>query len=116
MTTLNRVHLAGNLTRDPELKEIKKDLCCCKMRLAVNDRKKNSDGEWEEKPCYVDVVAWNGQATTSNQFLKKGSPALIEGRLQYEQWKDKEGNNRSKLLVHADRVQFISAGKEGSSS
>jgi len=111
MASFNRVILCGNLTRDPELRETPGGAKVCEMGMAVNERYKNQSGEWVEKPVYVDFSAWNRQAETCSQYLSKGSPVLIEGRLRYDTW-EKEGQKRSKLSVTADRVQFLGSPKQ----
>jgi len=119
MASLNRVILAGNLTKDPEVRYTPSGTAVGDLRLAVNERVKQGD-EWVEKPVYLDVTVWARQAETCSEYLRKGSPVLIEGRLQRDEWEDKEGNKRSKVKVVADRVQFLSSprggqGKDGSS-
>ncbi len=115
MASLNRVILAGNLTRDPEVRYTPSGMAVADLRLAVNERYKDSTtNEWKEKAVYVDVVVWGRQAETSGQYLSKGSPVLIEGRLQLDQWENQQGEKRSKLRVNASRVQFLSgAGGQG---
>jgi single-strand DNA-binding protein len=104
---LNRVILAGNLTRDPEVRYTASGLAVAELGVAVNDRYKNKAGEWVETPCFVDVVVWGRQAETSGEYLGKGAPVLIEGRLQLDQWESAQGEKRSKLRVRAERVQFL---------
>lgn len=107
MADLNRVILAGNLTRDPEVRYTSSGLAVADLGLALNDRYKNKSGEWVESTCFVDVVVWGRQAETTGEYLSKGSPVLIEGRLQLDQWETPQGEKRSKLRVRADRVQFL---------
>ncbi|MCA1808550.1 MAG: single-stranded DNA-binding protein [Kiritimatiellia bacterium] len=109
MASLNYVVLIGNLTRDPELRSTPGGVSVVDLGLAVNDTYKNKAGENVETTCFVDVVAWGRQAETCDQYLKKGSPVLVEGRLQFDQWESKDGEKRSKLRVRADRVQFLSS-------
>ena len=108
MASLNYVVLAGNLTRDPVVRNTPSGTAVADLGLAVNEKYKNKAGELVETTCYVDVVAWGRQAEVCQQYLHKGSPVLIEGRLQLDQWESKEGEKRSKLRVRADRVQFLS--------
>jgi single-strand DNA-binding protein len=108
MADLNRVFLVGNLTRDPETRYTPSNRAVCDMRLAVNRSYRTSDGQQRDETCYVDVVAWGRQAETCGQYLRKGSPVLVEGRLQYDEW-EKEGQKFNRLRVIADRVQFLSA-------
>lgn len=106
--SLNRIVLCGNLTADPELAYAPSGMAICKLRLAVNERVKNSQsGEWSDRPCYVDVTVFGNQAEPCNQYLSKGSPVLLEGKLRYETWKTPDGSKRSKHSVVADKVQFI---------
>jgi single-strand DNA-binding protein len=107
MTTLNKVFLAGNLTRDPEVRYTPSGTAVAKLGLAVSDSYTNKSGEKVESTCFVDVDVWSRQAEACGEYLTKGSPILVEGRLQLDQWESKEGEKRSKLKVHADRVQFL---------
>jgi len=110
MASLNKVFLMGNLTRDPEVRYIPSGTAVADLSLAVNERFKDRDtGEWREKPVFVDITVWRRQAETCAEYLSKGSPVMIEGRLQLDQWENNEGQKRSKLKVLADRVQFLSA-------
>ena len=110
MASFNRVMLMGNLTRNPELKYTPSGTAVTDLGLAVNESFKNKAGETVEQTCFVDVVVWGRQAETASEFLTKGSPAFIEGRLQFDQWENQEGEKRNKLRVRADRVQFLSSG------
>jgi single-strand DNA-binding protein len=114
-SNINRVILTGNLTSDPELRVLASDLSVCKMRVAVNGRKKNNTtGEWEDKPNFFDVTVWGPQGENCAQYLVKGRPVAIDGRLEFSEWVDKEtGKNRSKVEVVADNVQFLHPRPEG---
>ncbi len=107
MASLNKVMLIGNLTRDPEVRYTPSGTAVAKIGLAVSDTFVTKSGEKKEQTCFVDVDVWARQAETCGQYLTKGSPVLIEGKLQLDQWESKEGEKRSKLKVHADRVQFL---------
>jgi single-strand DNA-binding protein len=109
MPSLNRVLLMGNLTRDPELRRLPSGLAVADLRLAVSERYKNRAGQDVETVCYVDVVVWDRTAENCAAHLRKGSPMLVEGRLQMDEWQSKDGQKRSKLRVKADRVQFLGA-------
>jgi len=111
MASLNYVVLAGNLTRDPVVRNTPSGTAVADLGLAVSDKYKNKAGELVETTCFVDIVVWGRQAEFCQQYLHKGSPVLIEGRLQLDQWESKEGEKRSKLRVRADRVQFLNAGQ-----
>jgi single-strand DNA-binding protein len=112
MASLNKVFIMGNLTREPELRHTPGGSAVCELGLAVN-RKYMSNNQEQEEVCFVDVVVWGKQAESCGRYLEKGAPALIEGRLQLDQWQDKtSGANRSKLRVVAERVQFMPRGGE----
>lgn len=116
MASLNRVLLIGNLTRDPELRYTTGGTGICGMRLAVH-RRYRVDGQEREETCFVDVDAFGRQAETCNQYLSKGSPILVEGRLRYDEWDDREtGRKRSRLQVIAERVQFLPSGDRSGGS
>lgn len=107
MMRMNRVMLVGNLTRDPVLRKTPAGAACADLSIAVNDSYTGKDGKTQETACFVDVVAWEKQAQACSEFLHKGAPVFVEGRLLYEQWEDKEGQKRNKIKVRADRVQFM---------
>jgi len=107
MISLNKVTLAGNLTRDPELRETPSGANVCDMSIAMNDRYKTKDGELKTETCFADITAWGSQAKSCGECLAKGSSVLVEGKLIYDQWESKDGEKRSKLRVRADRVHFI---------
>ena len=108
MASYNRVVLMGNLTRDPQVRQIPSGTSVADLGLATNEVFKNRDGEQVERTCFVDIVAWGRQAESCGQYLTKGAPVLVEGRLQLDQWENEEGQKRSKMRVRADRVQFLS--------
>lgn len=110
MANFNRVFLMGNLTKDPELRYTPQGTAVANLRLAVNRRFKTKTGELKEEVCFITAVVWNKQAETCNQYLHKGSPLFIEGRLQSRSWEDNAGAKRSVIEVRAERVQFLSAG------
>ncbi|MCL1887258.1 MAG: single-stranded DNA-binding protein, partial [Kiritimatiellaeota bacterium] len=103
----NRVILIGNLCRDPEVKQAPSGTPLCDLRLAVNESYKTPSGELHESTHFVDVTVWDRQATNCQTYLRKGSSILVEGRLQYDEWKTPQNETRSKLRVRADRVQFL---------
>jgi len=108
MMTLNRVMLAGNLTRDPELRRTPNGAAVAVFGLAANERFATRQGEQREEVCFVDIEIWGKQAETCCQYLTKGAPAFVEGRLRCDRWEDKQtGQRRSRLFVRADRVQFL---------
>ena len=114
MANFNKVILAGNLTRDPELRYTPKGLAIAKIGLAINRSWKAETGEAKEEVTFVDVDAFGKQAETIGQYLKKGRPVLIEGRLRLDQWDDKQtGQKRNKLGVVLEGFQFLDSGSRG---
>ena len=109
MASYNRVVLLGNLTRDPELRYIPSGTAVADIGLAVNDRRKNAQGEWVEEPTFVEITLWGRTAEVASEYLSKGSPVLIEGRLKFEQWETQDGQKRSKLKVIGERMQMLGA-------
>ena len=106
MASFNRVILLGNLTRDIELKYTQSGLAVTEIGLAVSDRRKNQAGEWIEETVFVDVTLWGRTAEVASEYLSKGSPILIEGRLKLDTW-ESEGQKRSKLKVVGERMQMV---------
>ena len=115
MASFNRVILVGNLTRDPELRYIPSGMAVTDIGLAVNDRRKNAQGEWVEDTTFVDVTLWGRTAEVASEYLGKGSPVLIEGRLKLDTW-EKEGKKQSKLRVVGEKMQMLGAKGQGGSS
>ena len=105
MASFNRVVLMGNLTRDPELRYIPSGTAVSDIGLAVNDRVKRGD-QWVEEPTFVEVTLWGRTAEIANEYLSKGSPVLIEGRLKLDTW-EREGQKHSKLKVVGERMQMV---------
>lgn len=116
MASYNRVILLGNLTRDPELRYIPSGTPVCDIGLAVNDRRKNSDGQWVDETTFVDVTLWSRTAEVASEYLSKGSPVLIEGRLKLDSWENNEGQKRSKLRVVGERMQMLGSRQGGGGS
>jgi len=106
MASFNRVILLGNVTRDPELKYIASGTAVTEIGLAVNDRRKTASGEWVEETTFVDVTLWGRTAEVAGEYVTKGAPLLIEGRLKLDTW-EKDGKKNSKLRVVADRMQLL---------
>lgn len=110
MASLNKVFLIGNLTRDPELRVTPKGTAICQFGIAVSRKFKDDSGALREETTFVDIEAWGKQGELVSKYLTKGSPAMIEGRLKFDQWEDKtSGQKRSKLKVVLDNVQFLSS-------
>jgi len=116
MASFNRVILVGNLTRDVELRYTPSQLAVTDLGLAVNDRRKSQSGEWVEETTFVDVTLWGRTAEVASEYLSKGSPVLIEGRLKLDSWENNEGQKRSKLKVVGERMQMLGGRGGGGSS
>lgn len=112
-SNINRVILTGNLTRDPELRHLPSGTAVCKLRLAVNSRRKDNTGQWIDKPNYFDVTVWGAQGENCSNYLSKGRPVAIDGRLDWREWEDKQSNKRQSVEVIADSVQFLGS-RDGS--
>ena len=110
MASLNKVYLIGNLTRDPEIRVLTTGQAVGDLRMAVNRKYRGANGEDHDETCFVAVVVWGKQAEASGKYLSKGSPLLVEGRLQYDEW-EKDGQKHNRIRVVAERVQFLSAPK-----
>jgi len=113
MSSFNKVILMGNLTRDPELKYTPKGTAVAKFGLAVNRVWRTETGEKKEEVTFVDVDVFGKTAESVSQYMRKGSPLFLEGRLKLDSWEDKQtGQKRSKLGVVADKVQFLGGGQK----
>lgn len=111
MAGFNRVILVGNLTRDPEYRQLPSGQAVCRLNLAANRQfKDRQTGATNQEVCFIDVDVWGAQAEACRQYLQKGRPVLIEGRLKFDSWKDNEGQNRNKHSIVASVVQFLSFG------
>jgi single-strand DNA-binding protein len=107
-TNINRVILTGNLTRDPELRNLPSGTAVCSLRVAVNTRRKDGQtGEWVDKPNYFDVTVWGAQGENCAQYLSKGRPVAVDGRLEWREWQDQQGNKRQSVDIIANSVQFL---------
>ena len=113
-TNLNVVVVTGNLTRDPELRSLQSGTSVCKLRVAVNSRRKDSaSGEWVDKPNYFDVTVWGNQGESCAQFLSKGRPVGVDGRLDWREWEAQDGTKRQAVEIIADTVQFLGGRGDG---
>ena len=110
MASYNKVILMGNLTKDPEVRYTPSGTAVGDVRLAVNRKFKGNDGQEKDETCFVGVTVWGRQAETCGEYLKKGSPVLVEGRLKLDEW-EKDGQKHSRLGVVGERVQFLSGPK-----
>src|ERR1700745_3339056 len=113
-SSINRVVLVGNLTRDPELRNTPSGMSVCSLRIAVNTRRKDkATGQWTEKPKYFDIPVWCNQGESCAQYLSKGRPVAIDGRLEWREWDAQDGTKRQAVEVIADSVQFLGGRGDG---
>ncbi len=114
-SNMNVVVITGNLTRDPELRSTPGGTSICKLRVAVNSRRKDGQtGEWVDKPNYFDVTVWGAQGENCANYLSKGRPVAIEGRLDWREWEAKDGGGkRQSVEIIANSVQFLGS-RDGS--
>jgi len=112
MASYNKVILMGNLTRDPELRYTPSGAPICSFGLAVNQKYKVND-EWRDDTCFVDISVWNRQGENCNQYLAKGRPVLVDGKLKFSSWTAPDGQKRSKLEVVANSVTFLGTNQGG---
>jgi single-strand DNA-binding protein len=111
---VNVVVITGNLTRDPELRHLGSGTAVCKLRVAVNSRRKDGQtGQWVDKPNYFDVTVWGAQGENCANYLSKGRPVAVEGRLDWREWEDQGGNKRQSVEIIANTVQFLGS-RDGS--
>jgi single-strand DNA-binding protein len=111
-TNINVVVVTGNLTRDPELRSLPSGNSVCKLRIAVNSRRKEN-GEWVDKPNYFDVTVWGAQGENCATYLSKGRPVAIQGRLEWREWEAQDGSKRQAVEIIAESVQFLGS-RDGS--
>ena len=109
--SFNKVILVGNLGRDPELRYTPQGTPVCSFSMATNERRKDKTGEMQDQTTWFRVTLWGRQAETASQYLSKGRPVYIEGRLRVEEWTDRDGKQRHTLEVNATDMQFIGGGK-----
>ena len=113
-TNLNVVVITGNLTRDPELRSTSGGTSVCKLRVAVNSRRRDQGGEWVDKPNFFDVTVFGAQGENCSTYLSKGRPVAVEGRLDWSEWEAQDGSGkRSKVEIIANSVQFLGS-RDGS--
>lgn len=110
MSNINRVMLSGNLTRSPELKTTPGGMAVLQMGIAVNGRRKNSQtGQWEDVPNYFDLTMFGNRAQAVSQYLGKGTKVMVDGELRWRSWQDQSGQNRSKVEVIVNEIEFARA-------
>lgn len=107
MANYNRVILMGNLTRDPQLRYLPSNTAVCEFGMAINRRWRDRDGNQKDETCFVDVSAFGRTGETINQYMSKGRPILVEGRLNFDSWTGQDGQKRSRLTVIAENFQFV---------
>jgi single-strand DNA-binding protein len=114
MASINRVVLVGNLTKDPELRSTGSGSSVCKLRLAVNTRRKDQSGQWTEKPNYFDVTVWGQQGENCATYLQKGRPVAVDGRLEWREWEAQDGSGKRQAVeIIAETVQFLGSRGDG---
>ena len=113
MANINRVVITGNLTRDPELRSTPGGTSVCSLRVAVNSRRKDESGNWVDKPNYFDVTVWGAQGENCAQYLSKGRPVAVDGRLNWREWEAQDGGKRQSVDIIADSVQFLGSREGG---
>jgi len=107
-SNINRVTITGNLTKDPELRSLQSGTAVCKLRVAVNTRRKDASGQWVDKPNYFDVTVWGAQGENCANYLAKGRPVAIDGRLEWREWDATDGSGKRQAVeIVADTVQFL---------
>jgi len=109
--SFNKIILVGNLGRDPELRYTPQGTPVCSFSMATNEKRKDKSGEMQDQTTWFRVTLWGRQAETASQYLTKGRPVYIEGRLRVEEWTDRDGKPRHTLEVHATDMQFIGSGR-----
>ncbi len=116
MPSINKVIISGNLVRDPDTRILENGTHLAKMSIANNQRYRDRNGEWQEKTCYVNIIAWRKTAELVSEFCRKGSPVLVEGELVFNSWEDRDGSKRSRIEVNARRIQFLEKRGQDSSN
>jgi single-strand DNA-binding protein len=111
--SINRVVLVGNLTKDPELRHTPSGMPVCSLRIAVNARRKDESGQWVDKPNYFSITVWGQQGENCAQYLAKGRPVAVDGRLDWREWETQEGQKREAVEIVADSVQFLGSRGDG---
>jgi single-strand DNA-binding protein len=111
---INRVVLVGNLTRDPELRSTPGGTPVCSLRIAVNSRRRDESGQWVDKPNYFSISVFGNQAESCSQYLSKGRPVAVDGRLDWREWQAQDGSKRESVEIVAESVQFLGSRGDGS--
>jgi single-strand DNA-binding protein len=111
---INRVVLVGNLTKDPELRSTPSGTPVCSLRIAVNSRRRDESGQWIDKPNYFSISVFGNQAESCSQYLSKGRPVAVDGRLDWREWQAQDGSKRESVEIVAESVQFLGSRGDGS--
>jgi single-strand DNA-binding protein len=114
-SNINRVVITGNLTRDPELRSLQSGTSVCSLRIASNSRRRDTSGEWVDKPNYFSVTVWGAQGENCAKFLSRGRPVCIDGRLDWREWTAQDNTKRESVEIVAESVQFLAA-REGNAN
>ena len=115
-SNVNVVVITGNLTKDPELRSLPSGTSVCKLRVAVNSRRKDGQsGEWVDKPNYFDVTVWGAQGENCANYLSKGRPVAVDGRLEWREWEAQDGSKRQAVEIIANNVQFLGSRSDNAS-
>src|SRR5438876_12438953 len=112
---INRVVLVGNLTRDPGIRQTPSGTSVCSLRIAVNSRRRDESGQWTDKPNYFSISVFGNQAESCAQYLSKGRPVAIDGRLDWREWQTQDGQKREAVEIVAESVQFLGGRGDGDS-
>ena len=110
---INRVVLVGNLTRDPEIRQTPSGTSVCSLRIAVNSQRRDDSGQWTDKPNYFSISVFGNQAESCAQYLSKGRPVAIDGRLDWREWQTQDGQKREAVEIVAESVQFLGSRGDG---
>lgn len=110
--SINRVNISGNLTRDPEMRHTASGMQVLSFGMAVNDRAKDANGEWVDRPNFIDCTMFGARAEAVSRYISKGSKVAIEGKLRWSQW-EKDGQKRTKIEVIVDEIEFMSRRDDG---
>ena len=113
MANINRVVLVGNLTRDPEIRQTPSGTSVCSLRIAVNSRRRDESGQWTDKLNYFSISVFGNQAESCAQYLSKGRPVAIDGRLDWREWQAQDGTKREAVEIVAESVQFLGGRGDG---
>lgn len=116
MVNMNRVIIAGHMAKDPEIRYTPQGKAVCNFSIGVNRRYKGTDDQEKEEVSFFDIQCWGRTAEVAAEYLRKGRPVLIEGRLKQERWEAQDGGNRSKVVIVAESVQFLGSPKDQAQS